>query len=231
MAWPRRGRYKEGGLGMAMSEVEGAAFKEAERLGHDFVGPEHGVLAVLRGDPTDPARLALDDVGITTDSVERLLTRMLEADPQATPEPAAGIRPNPAWYRVAGRAEGFAAGLGTGDVRPLDLVLALLWSRRPLLDEPAASREALVTALARRGAALPPTPLPELERQPRFTQHVELPRRSLDRVLALLTERHPVGAGPTYGFNHDGAERAWVSAEDGIDLQGIVDSAIAVDAE
>ena len=216
---------------MTMGGVEGAAFKEAERLGHGFVGPEHGVLALLRGDPADLARLALEDVGITTESVERLLTRMIEAGPRAIPERATDIRPNPAWYRVAGRAEGFAASLGTGDVRPLDLVLALLWSRRPLLDEPAASREALVNALARRGAVLPPTPLPELERRLQFTQHVEFPLSRLNRVLALLAERHPAGPGPTYGFNHDGAERAWVDAEDGIDLQGIVDSAVAQDSE
>ena len=214
---------------MTMNGVEGAAFKEAERLGHSFVGPEHGVLALLRGDPADLARLALEDVGITTDGVERLLTRMIEADPRATPEPAGGISPNPAWYRVIGRAEGLAAGLGTGNVRSLDLVLALLWSRRPLLDQPAASREALVEALAQRGAALPSTPLPELERRPQFTQRVEFPRRNLNRVLQLLVERHPVGAGPTYGFNHDEAERAWVNAEDGIDLQGIVDAAVAED--
>ena len=213
----RRGQGKR--LGMTMSGVEGAAFKEAERLGHNFVGPEHGVLAVLRGDPADLARLALEDVGITTESVEKLLGRMIQADPQAMPERAPGISPNPAWYRVIGRAEGFAASIGTGDVRPLDLVLALLWSRRPLLDQPAASREALVEALAQRGAGLPPTPLPELERRPRFTQNVEFPRRCLAPVLALLHERHPVGVGPTYGFNHDGAERAWVNAEEGIDFK------------
>ena len=213
-----------------MNGVEGAAFKQAERLGHDFVGPEHGVLAVLCGDPTDLARLALEDVGITTDGVERLLARMIEADPRAIRERATGISPNPAWYRVTGRSEGFAASLGTGNVRPLDLVLALLWSARPVLDKPASVRVALVKALARRGAALPPTPLPEVERRPRFTQHVEFPRRSLSAVLAILAERHPVGAGPTYGFNHDGVERAWVDAEDGIDLQGILDSAIAQDS-
>ena len=216
---------------MTMSGVEAAAFKEAERLGHDFVGPEHGVLAILRGDPRDLARLALEDIGITTDSVERLLARMIDADPRAFPERATGIHPNPAWYRVVGRAEGFAASLGTGEVRPLDLVLALLWSRRPLLAEPASSREGLVKALAPHGVALPPTPLPVLERLPRFTQHVEFPRRNLPRVLALLAERHPDGAGPTYGFNHDGAERAWADAEDGINLQGIVGSAMAEDSE
>jgi len=212
---------------MTISGVERAAFQEAKRLGHHFVGPEHGVLGILRGDQTDLARLALEDFGLTAERVEELLSRMVEADPQATPRPATGTSPNPAWYRVFGRAEGFAATLGAGEVRPLDLLLALLWDRRPFLAEPPASRNSLVEALARRGAALPPTTLPDLEPEPRFTQRVEFPPGALNRVLALLVQRHPAGSGPTYGFNHDGPDRAWAVAEEGIDLQGIVDSAVA----
>jgi hypothetical protein len=50
-------------------------------------------------------------------------------------------------------------------------------------------------------------------------------------VLELLTRRHPPGAGPTYGFNYKDDDIAWVRAEDGIDLQGIVDEALAQVAE
>lgn len=209
-----------------MMAVERAAFREAERLGHDFVGPEHGLLAILRGDPTDLARLALEDVGMDTDRVERRLKRMIEADPRRAPERSSGISGNPAWYRVAGRAEGLAA-FGTGTVRPIDLLLALVWGRWRFPETPAISREAVVEALARRGVVIPPAPLPALDPEPRFTQHAEFPSDKLDRVLALLDQRHAPGSGPTYGFNHDGAGRAWVNAEDGIDLQGIVDAAVA----
>jgi hypothetical protein len=212
-----------------MGGVERAAFREAERLGHDFVGPEHGLLAILRGNPTDPARLALEDVGVTADMVERLLARMITASPLAVPEHRSGTSPNPAWYRAFGRAEGFAAALGPGTVRPVDLLFGLLWGQWRFVDDAVASREAIVEALARHGAILPSAPLPELERLPRFTQHADIPRASLGRVLTLLAEQRQGGSGPIYGFNHDGAERAWVDAEDGIDLQAIVDAALADD--
>ena len=138
--------------------------------------------------------------------------------------PAHGTSPNPAWYRTAGRAEGFAAALGTGMVRPVDFVLGVLcpW---PFTDEPPISREAVLAALGDRGAPIPKTPLPAQGRVPRFTQRVEFPRANLTLVIDLLARRHPPGDGPTYGFNHDGADRAWVVAEDGIDLRAIVDAA------
>ena len=46
----------------------------------------------------------------------------------------------------------------------------------------------------------------------------------------LLAERHPPGSGPTFGFNYKDDETAWVRAEDGIDLQSIVDEGLASDA-
>jgi hypothetical protein len=48
-----------------IGDFERAAFREAQRLGHEFVGPEHGLLVVARGDPPDAARLALEEVGPT----------------------------------------------------------------------------------------------------------------------------------------------------------------------
>ena len=46
-------------------------------------------------------------------------------------------------------------------------------------------------------------------------------------MLKLLVERHPPGAGPKLGFNYKDDDVAWVRAEDGIDLQGIVNEALA----
>lgn len=108
----------------------------------------------------------------------------------------------------------------------MDLLFATLWDPWQFRGEPLVSREEVVAALVRLQVELPRAPLPELSRPPRFTQHVEFPLDKLDRVIPLLAERHPPGSGPTFGFNHDGAERAWVDAEDGIDLQGIVDTAL-----
>lgn len=211
---------------MRVSKVERAAMGEAERLGHSWVGPEHGLLAIVRGDPDDAAHQALGEAGLEAGMLEESLARMAAADPRAEPEAARGVSPNPAWYRTIGRAEGFAAGIGTGEVRPVDLLFATLWDPWQFAGEPLVPRESVIAALVRLGIELPRTPLPELSRPPRFTQHVGFPLDKLDRVIPLLAERHPPGSGPTFGFNHDGAERAWVDAEDGIDLQGIVDAAL-----
>lgn len=61
-----------------------------------------------------------------------------------------------------------------------------------------------------------------------MTQYVEFPRIATDQVLKLLVERHPPGPdGPSISFNYKDDETAWLRAEDGIDLQGIVDEALA----
>jgi ATP-dependent Clp protease ATP-binding subunit ClpA len=210
-----------------------AAHGEARRLGHNWVGPEHALLAVLRDNPEEGARLALEEAGMDAEMVERHLDEM--ATKRGDGAGAGGaeldqgaIAPNPSWYRVSGRAEGFAACLGTGQPRPVDLVLALLWDERHWLwaDQAGVQRESVISSLARLGARLPSVAPPPLDRR-EFTQKVEFPREHLDAVLAVLAERHPPGAGPSYGYNHDGDSVAWVVAEDGIDLQAVVDEASA----
>jgi hypothetical protein len=108
-----------------------AAFAEAKRLCHTWVGPEHGLLAILRGDPADVARRAVEDAGLDADRFERWCVEQVErSDPPPKRDPdGTVISPNPAWYGLAGRAEGFAAGAGHGDVRPVDLLIAMLWGQ------------------------------------------------------------------------------------------------------
>lgn len=89
------------------------------------------------------------------------------------------------------------------------------------------TREAVVEGLVQRGVGLPSAPLPELERKVHFTQRVEFPLDAAERVLQLLVERHPPNSGPGFGYNTDGVAWSWVFAEDGIDLQGIVDEALS----
>jgi hypothetical protein len=200
---------------------------EATRLGQHWMGPEHTLLGVLRGDPDDVARRALEQAGVDASMVEGWITRM----DTGAGEERAGVKPNPRWYTIEGRAEGMAAALGASEVGSVHFLLALLWDQRRwnLTEEPGVSREAIVTALAELGATLPAAPLPDLERKRNFTQYVEFPRHKTSEVLRLLAERHPPGSGPTYGFNYTDDETAWVRAEDGIDLQSIVDEAIATD--
>jgi ClpA/ClpB-like protein len=200
---------------------------EATRLGQHWMGPEHTLLGILRGDPEDVARRALEQAGVDAAMVEGWITRM-----NSTPgEEKSGVTPNPRWYTIEGRAEGMAAALGAAEAGSVHFLLALLWDQRrwDLTEAPGVTREAIVAALAELGATLPTGHLPELERKLNFTQYVEFPRIKTSEVLQLLAERHPPGSGPTFGFNYKDDAIAWVRAEEGIDLQGIVDEAIATE--
>ena len=200
---------------------------EATRLGQHWMGPEHTLLGILRGDPEDVARRALEQTGVDAAMVEGWITRMDTGSGEET----SGVKPNPRWYTIEGRAEGMAAALGAAEAGTVHFLLALLWDQRrwSLTEEPGLTREAIVSALAELGATLPAGPMPELERKLDFTQYVEFPRARTSAVLDLLAERHPPGSGPTYGFNYKDDETAWVRAEEGIDLQRIVDEAVASD--
>lgn len=198
---------------------------EAVRLGQHWMGPEHTLLGILRGDQDDIARRALERAGVDAAMVEGWITRM----DTGTGDERSGVSPNPRWHEIHGRAEGLAAGLGAEETATVHFLLAVLWDKRRwnLTETPGVSREAIVAALADLGTTLPQGPLPALDRKLNMTQYVEFPRSATSQVLELLTRRHPPGAGPTYGFNYKDDEIAWVRAEDGIDLQGIVDEALA----
>lgn len=200
---------------------------EATRLGQHWMGPEHTLLGILRGDPDDVARRALEQAGVDASMVEGWITRM----DTGAGEERTGVKPNPRWYTIEGRAEGMAAALGAAEPGTVHFLLALLWDQRRwnLTEAPGISREVIVTALGELGATLPAAPLPELERKRNFTQYVEFPRGKSSEVLRLLAERHPPGSGSTFGFNYKDDETAWVRAEDGIDLQSIVDEGVASD--
>ena len=202
---------------------------EATRLGQHWMGPEHTLLGVLRGDPDDVARRALEQAGVDAAMVEGWIIRMATD----TETERSGVTPNPRWQTIHGRAEGIAAGLGAEETGSVHFLLAVLWDNRRwwLTETPGVSREAVVASLAELGATLPRAPLPELQRKTNLTQYVEFPRIATDQVLRLLAERHPPGSGPTYGFNYKDDDTAWVRAEDGIDLQGIVDEALAQDRD
>jgi ATP-dependent Clp protease ATP-binding subunit ClpA len=200
---------------------------EAARLGHHWMGVEHTLLGILRGDPDDVARRALEQAGVEAAMVEGLITRMVTDAEKETKK--SGVTPNPRWQSIHGRAEGIAAGLGAEETGSVHFLLAVLWDNRRwwLTETPGVSREAVVAALAELGTSLPLAPLPELERKTNMTQYVEFPRIATDQVLKLLVERHPpTPEGPSISFNYKDDETAWVRAEDGIDLQRIVDEAL-----
>ncbi|MFF3224755.1 Clp protease N-terminal domain-containing protein [Nocardia suismassiliense] len=196
---------------------------EAVRLKHGWIGPEHTLLGVLRGDSDDVARQALEQAGVEAVAVE---TRLRAMDSGAKVD---GLSPNPRWHTIHGRAEGIAYTVGATEPDTVHFLLAVLWDRtRWLLPDTAeGTRAAIVAALSSLGVELPRVPLPVLERPTRMGTYVEFPRRATDDVIALLAVRHPPGSGPRWGFNYKNDEIAWARAETGIDLRGIVDEALA----
>ncbi len=143
--------------------IQSASFHEAQRLGHHWVGPEHGLLAILRGDPGDVARRVLEEAGLAAAMVEDHLGAKHRGAKDGGR--ASGAVTNPAWHHAYGRAEGLALGLGDGVLQPVHLLLALLWDRWhwQFPEQQGVSRAAVVEALRSAGVTLPSAALPDLE--------------------------------------------------------------------
>jgi hypothetical protein len=154
---------------MEWSPIQRAVFEAARRLGHGWIGPEHGVIVIAAGPGGDPARRALEAAGFDGAAFEGRFAQRVERHRVGTGDDdrEQELSPNPAWYGIWGRAEGFAGALGTGTVRPSDLLLALLWDTRDWLftREAGVSREAIFDALADVGVRLPDRPMPDLDRE------------------------------------------------------------------
>ena len=192
------------------------SWQEARRLGHNIVGPEHCLLAVLNG-PDTAARRALRSSGLTAELVEASFGAGY-ANGTTT------LTTNPAWYRVSGRAEGLA--LAGGDLAA-SVVVAMLWDSHSWSRwEPQIPRDSVVAALRHERVRVPDVPLPPLDRVDTFTQKATVPKEHLERVIAELARRHKTEGGPRIAFNHDG-ENAWVLSEAGRDLQAAVDEIVA----
>ena len=92
------------------------SFAEASRLGDDWCGAEHLLLALIRGDSS--AGDAFRASGVTPERVEELIAKMRTKDrPRRS-----GVSSNPHWHQVTGRAAGLAAARGATAVEPIDTV-------------------------------------------------------------------------------------------------------------
>jgi hypothetical protein len=203
--------------------------EQARRLNHGWIGPEHYLLALL-AEPS-VATEALGDLGVTHDRVfEYLQTR--EGDPD-WPEPRydaqKGLSPNPAAYKLAARAEGFAFAGGHRSPAAEHWLLAMVYAEEevaPLLHQLGASQQAVLGALRQRGIGVPDVD-PPAYRPWRGHRRVEVTEAELRPVIDLLMERYPPGAEWRWGFNWrpsepDEPRRAWVGSEEGLDLEAIV---------
>jgi hypothetical protein len=184
-------------------------FAEAGRLGHQWVGPEHVLLALLREDRPSTARDVLYEFGLDHAGAERrMLAGLLDAQPPLRSDAArgAGVSSTPAWSRLDGWIEGFALA-SSREPTPEDALLGLCWAmQNPLSGR--VPRVAVVAALAARGVPVPDG-VPPADFEP--SEHVHVPRGRLDAIRrALLHARGLVG------FNVDpDNDTAWVCIRPG----------------
>ena len=207
----------------------------ARRLDQGWIDPHHVLLALF--DEPSPATEALEELGVTRDLVEETARAMSRADPPPSRyDPAKGLSPNPAWYTLTGCAKGLALAAGRPRAGPEHFLLAMVYGEHavgPLLHRADASEQALLDALARRGVPVPAAD-PPVYRPMRGHRRIEVSEAELKEVLKVLGERHPPGSEWRWGFNWlpddpetGGPRRAWVGAEEGVDLEDALATARA----
>jgi hypothetical protein len=122
---------------MTTTAVEWAATREAEALGHHWLGEEHLLLAVA------------DEAGCDRDDLVTALADHLERYGPPVPKVGEGCMSAPSYHTIRGRAEGLALSEGMAAPEARHVLRALLWDPRGV--------PALL--LDRADASAPPMPL------------------------------------------------------------------------
>jgi hypothetical protein len=187
------------------------------------MGDEFFLLGVLDLDAERPARRALESEGL---NAVRLLEAIRASGDDSVAEPG-WLTYSPACYLLFGRAQGFAAALGEGPMTPEHVLLALLWDPQStssrLLWRLGVQRGRVLERLRDLGVAVPSAPLPP-QHEIEWGEPVWFDR---DKVTSVLDHvRLHLPPDTKWGFNYKD-DRAWVRAEASVELQTLVDGAIA----
>ncbi|HWF49421.1 MAG TPA: Clp protease N-terminal domain-containing protein [Solirubrobacteraceae bacterium] len=202
------------------------ATEHAIGLRRAVIGDELFLLGILELDGEQPARRALESDGLTS---ERLLPEIRTAGDAAANQEAGGggLTFSPASYMLLGRCQGFAAALGEGPITHEHVLMALLWDPQStssqVLWRLGHDRGRVLDRLRDQGVAVPSSALPpqrEIERGERVWFGRDQVRRVLDHVRLHLSPE------TTWGFNYED-DRAWVWTEAHVDIQSLVDDALA----
>jgi ATP-dependent Clp protease ATP-binding subunit ClpA len=195
----------------------------ARRLGRQVAGDDLFLLALSELSAESAARQALEAEGVDG---TRLLSE-IRTRGDGPSEKTGGLTFAPAFYSMEGRAQAFAATLGDGTITPDHVLMALLWdpvsASSQLLWRLGVSRQRIVQRLRDYGVPVPSTSLPP-QREIEVGDRVWFDRQDVRVVLDHLLQKVPPGT--CWGFNYDG-QRAWVLAETSVNLQELVDEALA----
>jgi hypothetical protein len=202
------------------------AADQARRLDHGWAGTEHYLLALL-AEPS-LATEVLAELGVTYDRFDDYLRTHL-GDLESPPpryEQGKGLSPSAAAYQLEARAEGFAFAFGHRWPAPEHVLLAMVYDDHGMagpLHHLGASQPAILQALRRRGVRVPEVD-PPLYRPWRGHHRIEVDEAELKPLIDLLIRQHPPGSQWRWVFNWltGTPRRAWVDAEEGIDLDAVL---------
>jgi hypothetical protein len=182
------------------------SFAEAQRLGHQWVGPEHVLLAILDDLRPSVARTVLNELGATHQAAESwFLASLLVGSPAVRSKIADRVtRPAPIFYEIQGWIAGYGA--ATGTPQSAETALVCLCSFHPAVVSGIADARDVVEALAVRGV-LVPSALRDLgEALGPDIRRIDVPIDKLTEIRGRLLD-----AGSLVGFNLDVENRqAWV---------------------
>jgi ATP-dependent Clp protease ATP-binding subunit ClpA len=187
---------------VAASSVLHDAATEAAELGHGWIGPEHVLLAILRGGSAAGESLRACDVDHESYR-QAFLAASGYIRMRSAGRPAEGAHVVTADVQIVlARAEGMAAGQGSKVMTPEHVMLALLWARTSLpaltlLERLGVTREGILHELERRGASLG-VPMPA---HPLWGDWLQVSKPEFERLAARL--RH---AGVLYRYGEQGEE-------------------------
>ena len=135
------------------------AFEAAEQFRHTFVGSDHLFAAITRGGADSRGRAALAACGVDETLADKFLANMTVEPPMPPLNKGERPEPNPKFYWVLGRAQGFAYAGGSERVGSEHVLLALIWDDSRLttyvLDAVGRTPSDLVAALAELGVKTP----------------------------------------------------------------------------
>jgi hypothetical protein len=133
----------------------------------------------------------------------------------------------PAFNGMYGRAEAFAATLGSGPIEPEHVLLALLWephsSSSQLMRRLGIERQAILDSVRARGVPIPTAPLPGRDAVG-IGEAVWFDRDDVMRVVLEVPKMLPPDAH--FSWNVDG-DRAWAATSADVDLRAIIDQVLA----
>ena len=109
------------------------AFEAAEQFRHTWVSSEHLLVAITRDTADSRGQAALAACGVDGALADDFVANMTFDPPMAPLTDSERPEPNPKFYWVFGRAQGFAYAGGSERVGSEHVLLALIWDDSKLL--------------------------------------------------------------------------------------------------